>query len=140
NDATPDQQYWIGKRTESLLDANGNSTTLLPSALATSLEPLRRIINSQEAALEAFGVNTDDVVLSWTAQTQSITPVLKNLRSIARPAKTTVANSNMTTAAIGGAGIADIYIGVITLPYYLGVPSAENPVAPLTDFWQAAPG
>lgn len=140
NDATPDQQYWIGKRTEPLLDANGNSTTLLPVALATSLEPLRQIINSQEAALQAFGVNTDDVVLSWTAQTQSITPVLKNLRSIARPAKTSLVNSNMSTAAIGGAGIADIYIGVITLPYYLGVPSAQNPVAPLTDFWQAAPG
>lgn len=140
NDATADQQYWIGKRTSSLLDANGKSNTILPQSLATALEPLRRIINSQEAALKAFGVNTDDVVLSWTAQTQSITPVLKNLRSIARPAKTSVVASGMSTAAIGGAGIADIYIGIITLPYYLGVPSASNPVAPLTEFWRAAPG
>ena len=30
------------------------------------------------------------------------------------------------------------YTGNITLPYYLGVPSAENPMAPVTDFWQAA--
>lgn len=140
NDATPDQQYWIGKRTQSLLDASGKSNTILPQSLATSLEPLRRIINSQEVALKAFGVNTDSVVLSFTAQTQSITPVLKNLRSIAKPAKTSVVNSTMSSAAVGGAGIADIYIGIITLPYYLGVPSAANPVAPLTEFWRAAPG
>jgi len=37
-------------------------------------------------------------------------------------------------------GIADLYIGVTELPYYLGVPSAENPTAPLNQFWQAAPG
>jgi hypothetical protein len=41
---------------------------------------------------------------------------------------------------LGLPGIADLYVGVITLPYYLGVPSASNPVAPLTDFWTAEPG
>jgi pimeloyl-ACP methyl ester carboxylesterase len=46
----------------------------------------------------------------------------------------------MTTAAVGGFGLADIYIGVITLPYYSGIPSEANPAAPLTDFWKAAPG
>jgi len=45
-----------------------------------------------------------------------------------------------TTADPLGFGLADIYIGIITLPYYLGVPSAENPLAPLVDFWKAAPG
>lgn len=140
NDATPDQQYYLGKRTDPLVDANGKSTTLLPDSLANSLEPLRRIINTQEAAAAAAGVNRDDIVLSFTAQTQSITPVLKNLRSIARPAATQVAATGMTTAAVGGAGIADLYIGVITVPYYLGIPSASNPVAPLTEFWRAAPG
>ncbi len=140
NDATPDQQYYLGKRTQPLVDANGKSTTLLPDSLANSLEPLRQIINTQEAAAAAAGVNRDDIVLSFTAQTQSITPVLKNLRSIAKPAATQVAATGMTTAAVGGAGIADIYMGVITVPYYLGIPSASNPVAPLTEFWRAAPG
>jgi hypothetical protein len=140
NDATPDQQYYLGKRTQPLVDANGKSTTLLPDSLANSLEPLRQIINTQEAAAAAAGVNRDDIVLSFTAQTQSITPVLKNLRSIAKPAATQVAATGMTTAAVGGAGIADLYIGVITVPYYLGIPSASNPVAPLTEFWRAAPG
>lgn len=139
NDATPDQQYFIGKRTQPLV-ADGQSTTILPLAQAQSLEPLRQIINRQEAAAESAGIDRDDIVLSWTAQTQSITPVLKNLRSIARPAPTSAAPMGITTSAVGGAGIADLYMGVITLPYYLGIPSPSNPVAPLTEFWRAAPG
>ncbi|MEM7053209.1 MAG: lipase, partial [Pseudomonadota bacterium] len=35
---------------------------------------------------------------------------------------------------------ADIFIGIVELPYFLGVPSAENPTAPLNQFWEAAPG
>ncbi len=37
-------------------------------------------------------------------------------------------------------GAADIYIGIITVPYYAGIPSAQNPIAPLNTFWKAAPG
>lgn len=141
NDATPDQQYFIGKRQAPLVDANGNSTDpLLPNATARALEPLRQIINTQENALEAFGVPRGDIVLSFTATTQAITPVLKILRSIAQPAPVTTAPTGLTTAAIGAFGLADIHIGVITLPYYLGVPSAQNPTAPLNQFWTAAPG
>jgi pimeloyl-ACP methyl ester carboxylesterase len=51
-----------------------------------------------------------------------------------------VAPTGLNTSILGAPGIADIHIGVITLPYYLGVPSASNPVAPLTDFFRAAPG
>ena len=141
NDATPDQTYFLSKRTGSLVDAEGNSTDpMLPTATARSLEPLRQITNSQEAAAASQGIDRNDIVLSWTVQTQSITPVLKNLRSIARPAAATVVASGLSTAAAGGAGIADLYLGIITLPYYLGIPSAENPVAPLTEFWRAQAG
>ncbi len=94
----------------------------------------------QETAAASVGIPAEDIILSWTAQTESITPVLKNLRSIARPAPTTVGPTNLTTAAVGGFGIADIYAGIITIPYYLGVPGAANPIAPLTNFWTAAPG
>jgi hypothetical protein len=141
NDATPDQTYWLTKRRTPWVDENGNSTyPLVPDATAQSLEPQRQITQSMEGAAATAGINPDDIILSWTVQTQSITPVLKNLRSIAKPAPTTVGPTGLNTSAIGGAGIADIYAGIITLPYYLGVPSASNPIAPLTDFWTAAPG
>jgi hypothetical protein len=141
NDATPDQTYYLSKKADPWVDAEGHSTySLVDDATAASLEGLRRITAGQEAAAASMGIPKEDIILSWTAQTQSITPVLKNLRSIARPAPTTVGPTGLNTAAVGGAGVADIYAGIITIPYYLGVPSAANPTAPLTDFWTAEPG
>ncbi len=141
NDATPDTTYFLSKRTTPWVDENGNSTySLVPDEDAQALEGLRQITLGQEAAAASVGIPPEDIILSWTAQTQSITPVLKNLRSIAKPAPTTVGPTGINTAAVGGFGLADVYAGIITLPYYLGVPAAANPIAPLTDFWTAAPG
>jgi pimeloyl-ACP methyl ester carboxylesterase len=141
NDATPDQTYYLSKKPEPWVDADGHSTySLISDASAASLEGLRQITLGQETAAASMGIPKEDIILSWTAQTQSITPVLKNLRSIARPAPTTVGPTGMNTAAVGGYGMADIYAGIITIPYYLGVPSAETPIAPLADFWTAEPG
>ena len=141
NDATAAGTYWLSKSDTPWVDENGNSTyPLIPDDLAPTLESLRQMTESMENAAASVGIPKEDIILSWTAQTESITPVLKNLRSIARPAPTDLLPTGMTTADIGAAGIADIYIGVITLPYYLGVPRAENPVAPLNEWWNAAPG
>lgn len=141
NDATPSQTYFLTKRRTPWVDANGRSTyPLLPDAQAQALEPLRQVTQSMELNAAAYGINPDNVVLAWTVQTQSVTPTLKLLRSITEPAPVLAAPTGLTTAAIGGPGLADIVIGVITLPYYLGVPSAQNPAAPLTDNWSAAPG
>lgn len=141
NNATPSQTYYLSKRRTPWIDANFNSVnTLLDNATAQRLEGLRQLTLSMEFAAASAGVNPDDIVLAWTVQTQSITPTLKLLRSIAAPAPVTAAPTGLTTAAIGAFGLADIVIGVITLPYYLTAPSAENPFAPLTEFWRAAPG
>jgi hypothetical protein len=141
NDATPSQVYHITKSRTPLVDENGNSTIpLLPDASAQGLEPLRQVTMSMELSAASAGVNPADIVLSWTVRTQSITPTLKLMRSIAEPAPTIIASMGITTAAVNGFGLADIYIGVITLPYYGGIPSIENPTAPLTDFWKAEPG
>jgi hypothetical protein len=141
NDATASGTYHLSQSDTPWVDENGNSTyPLIPNALAPTLESLRQITLSMEAAAASAGIPKDDIILSWTAQTESITPVLKNLRSIAKPAPTDFAPTGITTAEVGGFGLADLYMGVITVPYYLGVPSASNPVAPLTDFWKASPG
>ena len=141
NNATPSPIYNLTKRRTPLVDENGNSTVpLLPDADAARLELLRQATMSMEFAASSAGVNPDDIVVSWTVHTQSITPTLNLLRSIAQPADTIVAPTGMSTTAVGGFGLADIYIGVITVPYYSGIPSLENPAAPLTDFWKAEPG
>jgi hypothetical protein len=149
--ATPDQTYFLAKRTEPLIDAAGNSTEpLLDNATAQTLEPLRQLTNAQEAAAASVGINRDDIVLSFTATTQAVTPVLNVVRSMAQPTSSQIAQACLapgfclTTADVlppgASPGIADLYIGVTELPYYLGIPSEENPVAPLFDFWRAAPG
>jgi hypothetical protein len=141
NDATPSGFYHLTKSLSPWVDANGDSTTIFfDNASAASLEQARQITFSMESAAESAGIPREDIILSWTVQTQSITPVMKLLRSMARPSATEAAPTGLTTAAVGGLGLADISMGIITLPYYLGVPSAENPLGPLTDYWTAAPG
>jgi hypothetical protein len=141
NDATPARTYYLSKAHTPWVDANGNSTyALLDNATAQGVEGLRQITLTMEAAAGAAGISHSDIILAWTVKTQSITPPLKALRSIAQPAQVLAAPSGLTTAAVGGFGLADIVVGVITLPYYLGIPSQANPVAPLTDFWTAPPG
>jgi len=142
NDATPSGTYFLTKRRTSWLDASGQSVyPLLPTASAQALEPLRQITQSMELNFAAYtGIDPDDVVLSWTVQTQSIQYTLGILRSIAAPMPVLAAPSGLNTVAIGGFGLADIVVGVITLPYYSGIPSAANPIAPLTDYWKAPAG
>ncbi len=141
NNATPSQVYFIAKRTSPLVDATGASTDpLLDNATAQALEPLRQLTNAQELVASAAGVNGDDIILSWSATTQGVTPVLLTLRSLIQPQGSQLAPSGLDTTAIGGSGDASIMIGVTNLPYYLDAPSASNPTAPLTTKWEAAPG
>lgn len=151
NPATPSQTYFLAKRPNPLVDSNNNSTDpLLNDQTARALEPLRRLINTHLAAAGSQGVARDSIVVSSTATTQSITPVLSQLRSVIGPTSNQVAqacvapDTCLTTADVlppgASPGIADIYIGVVELPYFLGVPTQQDPTAPLDEFWQAAPG
>jgi len=152
NDATPDQTYFLTQRTSPLItpvSQTGRSTCvtqaqstdpLLPVSSACSLEPLRLITNSHEAAAASQGIPRGDIVLTWTATTQSITPVLSMTRSITTASTATLAPSGLTTAAAGLPPIADIIVGVMPVKYYLDAPTAQNPTGPLTGNWQAAAG
>lgn len=141
NDATPDQAYFIAKRPDPIC-VNGQSTLdLLPAAQACALEPLRRLVNAQETAAAAAGISRSNIVLSWVATTQSVTPVLQAVRSTVQPRLISVAPTGYTLAVVNGLPpVADIYVGMLEVPYYLQTPSAENPTAPLNGFWRAAPG
>jgi len=143
NDATPDRTYSFGKTSVPWVDGNGNSTNpLFPNSFAGTLELVRQVIQSMELNAASYGINPDDIVLAWTAQTQSVTRTLKTLRAFAQPAPTTIAQTPFNTGNIvpGSPGAANVSVGVITVPYYAGIPSAENPIAPLNTFWKAAPG
>ena len=145
NDATPDQTYFLAKRTSPLCTNGASTDPLLPNATACALEPLRQLTNSQEAAANAAGIAPSDIVLSWVATTQAITPVLGAVqaRIVQTPATSPlIVPTGMNLSQINSAllPIADVYVGAIDLPYYLNAPSATAPAAPLSGFWRAAPG
>lgn len=146
--ATPDQTYFLAKRTSPLCVNGASTDPLLPAASACALEPLRQLTNSHLGAAVARGIDPDAVVSSWVFTTQSITPVLQAVRSRVQPGATRLAPTGQTTAVAGLPPIADIYIGTITLPYYLrtstqpgyfnGANGQPLP-GPLAGFWRAAP-
>lgn len=141
NAATPDQTYFFAKRTSPLF-ANGQSTEpLLTNAQAQALEPLRQLVNSQEAAAAAAGMARDSIVLSWVATTQSVSPTFQALRATVQPSTVFLQPTGLTIqqAIPSLPPIADIVVGFIDLPYYLTAPSPANPTAPLNTFWTAPP-
>ncbi len=145
NDTTPDQTYFLAKRTTALCVGGVSQEPLLPNATACALEPLRQLVNSQETAAAAAGIPKNRIVLTWVATTQSITPVMGAVQARTAqtaPAATALAPTGLTLAQVNPAlpPIADVFIGTIDLPYYLSAPSAAAPTAPLNTFWRAAPG
>jgi pimeloyl-ACP methyl ester carboxylesterase len=145
NDITPDQTYFLAKRTNPLCLNGASTDPLLDAATACALEPLRQLTNSQEAVAASAGIDSSRIALSWVATTQSITPVMQAIQSRIEQTESsaiTVVNTTLTLADLGKGlpPVADIYVGVLNDPYYLEAPSAADPTAPLHDFWHAAPG
>ncbi len=143
NNATPDLTYHLTKRRTPWVDGDGKSTyPLLDDETANRLEPLRLMTLSMEFAAGTEGVNMDDIILSWMVHTQSISTPTRLLYDITEPAEVLALPTPFDTSILGPGvpGLADIVVGIITLPYYLEAPSAANPTAPLTEAWKAAPG
>ncbi|HKE48404.1 MAG TPA: hypothetical protein VKB52_10090, partial [Rhodanobacteraceae bacterium] len=137
--------YLLAERTSPLCSGGQSTVPALPASQACALEPLRQLTNSQEAAASAAGVSPGSIALSWVATTQSTTVALQAIDAVVEaspPATTHLAPTGKTLGdlGVGLPPVADIYIGTIDLPYYLSAPSADNPIAPLNQFWHAAPG
>jgi hypothetical protein len=161
NDATPDTTYFLAKRTSPLVVGTCPTPTnpgdaastdpLLPVANACALEPVRAAVATQEAIAVARGIPKDDIILSWTASTQYVTPTLGRLRAGATAQPSRIANSGINTSQVGLGlpATANIFIGVTPVNYYLTAPGvapegsaagtpASSPTAVLTGFWQGS--
>ncbi|VAW89586.1 Lipase-like protein [hydrothermal vent metagenome] len=137
---TADITYFTTKRTTPLVDGGVSQVAILSDAQATALEALRPLTNFQELALAGQGINSESVALSWSFTTQSIGDVLTVARTNATGVSAISPTSIGDTAALLGAGpgLADIYAGSLTLPYYLT--NGTTPTDPLSNFWQGAGG
>jgi pimeloyl-ACP methyl ester carboxylesterase len=137
--------YRFAQSTSPLCVGGQSTIAALPASQACQLEPLRQLTNAQEAAAASQGIDPKSIAMSWVATTQSTTIPLLAIESVVAqsdPAATLIAPTGKTLADLGAGllGIADIYIGTISVPYYLSAPSEENPIAPLNTHWNAAPG
>jgi hypothetical protein len=137
-DALPSPTYALTKLTTPLVDANGKSVIPgLSDAQAQALEPLRQLVNNQEAAAASQGVTRSGIVLSWTFMTQSIGDAFVALGKNLKPLGMVVRPTGATTAAVpvlNLPGFSDIYAGALAIPYYL---SKDKP---LSGYWQTAEG
>lgn len=119
------------------------ATDTLTGAFA-ALEPLRAINSSIETQTTAFSTNPNlsknDIVLSWSFLTQSITPVMDSVLASAQAESIALVNSTKTTSDVGALGLADIYVGTLDIPYYLEAPTTTNPIATLTGHWKGING
>ncbi len=141
-----------------LVDGNGNSKfAAFTDAQAAALEPLRVATNLQDDALNSFPAPNsglaDEFALAWAFKTQSIGVVLAGANGVQ-----TIVNADVDVAnaivpvAIGStadllpaplpptAGFADIYVGTLTVPYFLSAPTMASPTAPLTSVWKGPTG
>jgi len=152
--------------TDSLVDNLGNpiagSTTYESVRQDITTNPmvtpsqlgLQAVINSYEAAVVSAGVDSDKIIYTMAMTTQSTMDVsftLKNLMA-ANLQQGVYPSIGMADSGISAADVlsetipaemvplyssANYLKGSITLPYYLGLPSAGNPLAPTNTWWKA---
>ncbi|MDO6447102.1 lipase [Colwellia sp. 1_MG-2023] len=113
---------------------------------------LQAVINSYEDAVISAGVEDDSIIYTMAMTTQSTTDVLFTLKSLMANnlqqgiypsigmADTGLSVADVLAGQIPAEAVplysaANYMKGSITLPYYLGVPSAENPLAPTNTWW-----
>ena len=135
----PDLTYIFARyRPHALIDRQGRSQfTRLTDAQAQALEPIRKIVVSQEQAAAAVGLRKGNIVLSWSFMTQSIDDALQAIRATLTPQTFNLSPLGIDTSATLGLGLANILAGALQVPYYLEAPTLV-PTVILSSQWRAA--
>jgi hypothetical protein len=138
NPAAPDTDYAAikaalaagGAKCPGITDATLNGICQLTGAHLAVAAALAQQIPALAASL-----NPANIVLSFSFTTQSTTDTLELLSATTKPTAIKANPTPITTAQVNPAlpGHANIYVGVLTIPYYL------SKAAPLTGSWQAPP-
>lgn len=133
--------YDLLKRPASFIDGQKNSlVAALSKEKANALEPLRLMTQKGLAAIVSDHLKAADLTLSWSFTTQSVGDVLAKVTTEVTNSSLAVQASGVNTSAVGAAGVADIYVGRLSVPYYLALPTETEPTAPLTSRWTGQTG
>jgi len=137
----PDSSYNITKSTSPLHIGGVSQVKVLTDEQAVALEALRPLTNAQESALAGQSIVSSSVAVSWVFSTQSIGDVLTAARGQVT-SSSALDPTPVGTASVllgGAAGIADVYAGTLTLPYYL-TNANSNSTDPLSKQWMGPGG
>jgi pimeloyl-ACP methyl ester carboxylesterase len=101
----------------------------------TTLNGICMLTGANLQIAQGLGVNPANVVLSFSFSTQSTTDTMAALAATTTAQPITVHSTGLTTHQASPllAGHAAIYVGTLTIPYYL------SRTAPLTGYWQGGP-
>jgi pimeloyl-ACP methyl ester carboxylesterase len=123
--ATPDMDYGNIKAAQPTCTSIANS----------SLNGICKLTGAHLQIAQALGINPANVVLSFSFTTQATTDTMAVITHTATAQPMTVHNTGLTTAQANPLlkGHANIYVGTLSIPYYL------TRTAPLTGYWQGNP-
>jgi pimeloyl-ACP methyl ester carboxylesterase len=114
-----------------------------PSITDKTLNGVCRLTGAHLQLAQALGLNPANIVLTFSFTTEGTVDTLELMSATASTTGQTIKvnPTGLNTSNIPGLGLpghADIYLGALSIPYYLGTP-AQGPTAPVTAWWQAPP-
>ncbi|HXZ59029.1 MAG TPA: hypothetical protein VEG26_02530 [Steroidobacteraceae bacterium] len=124
--AVPDADY---AGFQQALAASGPTCSAITNPQANAV---CQLTGAHLALGQALGINPANVVVSFSFSTQSTIDTLAAAAAQATPQQIKVNFTGQNTSAFQGLGHADVYVGVITLPYYLSKSDPDNGI------WQAS--
>jgi pimeloyl-ACP methyl ester carboxylesterase len=106
-----------------------------PSITDPTLNGICQLTGAHLQIAQAIGINPADIVLTFSFTTESTADTLELLSATTKPQALTLNATGLPTSAANAElpGHSDIYVGVLTIPYYL------SKSAPLTGSWNAPP-
>jgi pimeloyl-ACP methyl ester carboxylesterase len=127
--ATPDTDY---ATIQQALASGGPSC---PSITDKTLNGVCQLSGAHLLLAQAMGINPANIVVTFSFTTESTVDTMELLAATTQPQSIKANPTGITTAQAhaGLAGHADLYVGVLTIPYYL------SKAAPVTGSWQAPP-
>ena len=132
NAAVPDKDY------QTILGALAQGDPTCPSITDATLNAVCQLTGAQLQIVHGVtGLDPSKIALTFSFTTESTLDTLELMAATVKPATIQVFHPpGFTTAAIPGLGLpghADLYVGVLAIPYYL------SKSAPLTEYWHAPP-
>ncbi|MGH8369807.1 MAG: hypothetical protein ACRESC_02385, partial [Gammaproteobacteria bacterium] len=144
---TPSSDYAaiLAADTPALTATGPDPTKIDASALPeTGLLPVAQFTLAQLAVAAAASVDITKVALTFSFSTEYVGASLSTIATNVSAGTAAVADTTLKTSDVlpAGAspGVAEIYAGTLTIPYYLSVPSASDPTAALTGYWHTNNG